>query len=62
MSKKPKPKRLTRWTDEEKEKLRDWFEEFEGDVFRISKELNRAERAVPMRLYLMVMIREDKVN
>jgi hypothetical protein len=38
------------------------FEEFEGDVFRISKELNRAERAVPMRLYLMVMIREDKVN
>ena len=62
MSKKPKPKRRTPWTDKEKEKLRDLFEEFEGDVVRISKELNRGERAVRMRLYFMGMIREDEVN
>jgi hypothetical protein len=62
MSKKPKPKRRTPWTDEEKEKLRDLFEEFEGDVVSISKELNRGERAVRMRLYFMDMIREDEVN
>ena len=62
MSKKPKPKRRTPWTDEEKERLRDLFEEFEGDVVSISKELNRGERAVRMRLYFMDMIREDEVN
>ena len=62
MSKKPKPKRRTPWTDKEKEKLRGLFEEFEGDVVRISKELNRGERAVRMRLYFMGMIREDEVN
>ena len=62
MSKKLKPKRRTSWTDEEKEKLRGLFEEFEGDVVRISKELNRGERAVRMRLYFMGMIREDEVN
>ena len=62
MSKKPKPKRRTSWTDEEKEKMRGLFEEFEGDVVSISKELNRGERAVRMRLYFMGMIREDEVN
>ena len=62
MSKKPKPKRRTPWTDKEKEKLRGLFEEFGGDVVRISKELNRGERAVRMRLYFMGMIREDEVN
>ena len=62
MSKKPKPKRRTPWTDEEKEKLKDLFEELEGDVVRISKELNRGERAVRMRLYFLGMIREDAVN
>ena len=62
MSKKPKPKRRTPWTDEEKEKLRDLFEEFEGDVVSISKELNRGERAVRMRLYFMGMIKEGDVN
>ncbi len=62
MSKKPKLKRRAPWTDEEKEKLGDLFKEFEGDVVRISKELNRGERAVRMRLYFMGMIREDEVN
>ena len=62
MSKKPKPKRRTPRTDEEKEKLRDLFEEFEGNVVKISRELNRGGRAVRMRLYFMGMIREDEVN
>ena len=62
MSERPKPKRRTPWTDGEKEKLINLFEEFEGDVVRVSKELNRGERAVRMRLYFMGMIREDEVN
>ena len=49
-------------TDGEKEKLQNLFEEFEGDVVRVSKELNRGGRAVRMRLYFMGMIREDEVN
>ena len=40
MSKKPKPKRRTPWTDKEKEKLKDLFEELEGDVVRTSKDLS----------------------
>ena len=59
---KPKPKRRTPWTDEEKEKLRDLFEEFEGDVVSISKELNSGDRAVSMRLDFIGMIRENEVN
>ncbi len=62
MFKKTKPKRRTQWTEEEKEKLRNLFEEFEGDVVRISIGLNRGERAVRMRLFFMGMIREDEVN
>ena len=62
MSKKPKPKRRAPWKEKEKEKLKTLFEEFEGDVVRISKELNRGERAVRMRLYFMGMIRENEVN
>ena len=51
------------WTDEEREKkLRDLFEEFEVDVTRISKESNIGEIGVRVRLYYMVMIREDEVN
>ena len=50
------------WTDEEKEKLRDLFEEFEVDVNRISKESNIGEIGVRVSLYYMGMIREDEVN
>ena len=45
-----------------KEKFSDLFEEFEGDVVSISKELNGIERAVRMRLYFVGMIGEDEVN
>ena len=62
MSERPKPNRQTPWTAGEKEKLKNLCEEFEGDVVRVSKELNRGERAVRMRLYFMGMIREDEVN
>ena len=59
---KPKPKRRTQWTEAEIEKLRKLFDEFKGDVVRISKELNRGERAVRMRLFFMGMIGEDEVD
>ena len=60
--KKLKPTRRKQWTEEENEKLRNLFEKFEGDVVKISKELNRGERSVRMRLFFMDMIAEDKVD
>ena len=60
--KKLKPTRRKQWTEEENEKLRNLFEEYEGDVVRISKELNRGERSVRMRLFFMDMIGEDEME
>ena len=60
--KKPKLTRRKQWTEEETEKLRNLFEEYEGDVVRISKELNRGERSVRMRLFFMGLIGEDEVD
>ena len=60
--KKLKPTRRKQWTEDENKTLRDLFEEFEGDVVRISKELNRGERSVRMRLFFMDMIGEDEVD
>ena len=62
MIKKLKPTRRKQWTEEENEKLKHLFEEFEGDIVRISKELNRGERSVRMRLFFMDMIGEDEVD
>ena len=62
MFKKLKPTRRKQWTEEENEKLKNLFEESEGDVVRISKELNRGERSVRMRLFFMDMIGEDEVD
>ena len=62
MFKKLKPTRRKQWTEEENEKLKHLFEEFEGDIVRISKELNRGERSVRMRLFFMDMIGEDEVD
>ena len=62
MFKKSKPTRRKQWTEEENEKLRNLFEEFEGDVVRISEELNRGERSVRMRLFFMDMIGEGEVD
>ena len=56
---KPKPKRRTPWTDEEKENIRDMMEEIEGDVVSISKEINSGKRAVRTTQYLWGMMREN---
>ena len=60
--KKLKPTRRKQWTEEESKKLRDLFVKFKGDVVKISKELNRGERSVRMRLFFMDMISEDEVD
>ena len=68
--------RRTRWTEEEKEKLKNLFEEFEGEVVvninkeltrqtnivRISKALRRGERSVRMNLFFMDLIKENEVD
>ena len=68
--------RRTQWTEEEKEKLRNLFVEYEGDVVvsinkdltrrnnivRISKELRRGERSVRMNLFFMGLIGEGEVD
>ena len=60
MFKKTKPKRRTQWTEEEKEKLRNLFEEFEGDVVRISIGLNDSlvliKRCLVILLFLAGLI------
>ena len=61
-SKKPKPTRRKQWTEEENEKLRNLFEEYEGDVIKILKELNSGERSFRMRLFFMYKIVEDEVE
>ena len=60
--KKPKPTKRKQWTEEENEQLRNLFKEYEGDVIRISKELNSGERSVRMRLFFMDKIVEDEVE
>ena len=62
MLKKQNPKRRTKWTEDEKERLRKLFEKYDAYIIRVSKALNRGERAVRVRLYFMGLIREDGVN
>ncbi len=59
---KPKKNRRTKWTSEEREKLKNLFEEFEGDIVKISKELRRGERTVRMNLFFMGLISESEVD
>ena len=54
--------RRTKWTEEEKQKLKTLFEKFDGDINKISKELRRGERSVRMNLFFMDLISEDKVD
>ena len=54
--------RRTKWTEEEKQKLKNLFEKFNGDISRISKELRRGERSVRMNLFFMDLIRENEVD
>ena len=54
--------RRTKWTEEEKQRLETLFEEFDGDINKISKELRRGERSVRVNLFFMGLISESEVN
>ena len=54
--------RRTRWTEEERQKLKSLFEKFDGDVDKISQELRRGERSVRMNLFFMDLIKENEVD
>ena len=59
---KPKKNRRTKRTSEERERLINLFEEFDGDIVKISTELRRGERSVRMNLFFMDLISESEVN
>ena len=59
---KPKKNRRTKWTSEERERLKNLFEEFDGDIVKISAELRRGERSVRMNLFFIGLISEREVN
>ena len=54
--------RRTKWTEEERQKLKFLFEEFDGDIEKISNELRRGERSVRMNLFFMDLIEESEVD
>ena len=59
---KPKKNRRTKWTSEERERLKNLFEEFDGDIVKIATELRRGERSVRMNLFFIGLISEREVN
>ena len=54
--------RRTKWTEEERQKLKSLFKEFDGDIEKISKELRRGERSVRMNLFFLDLIEESEVD
>ena len=54
--------RRTKWTEEERQKLKSLFKEFDGDIEKISKEFRRGERSVRMNLFFMDLIEESEVD
>ncbi len=54
--------RRTKWTEEERQKLKNLFEKFDGDITKISRELRRGERSVRMNLFFMDLIKEHEVD
>ena len=54
--------RRTKWTEEERQKLKSLFKEFDGDIDKISNELRRGERSVRMNLFFMDLIEESEVD
>tara|TARA_Y100001954_G_C15522184_1_gene459871 strand:+ start:75 stop:266 length:192 start_codon:yes stop_codon:yes gene_type:complete len=54
--------RRTKWTEEERQKLKSLFKEFDGDIEKISNELHRGERSVRMNLFFMDLIEESEVD
>ena len=59
---KPKKNRRIKWTSEERERLKNLFEESDGDIVKISTELRRGERSVRMNLFFMGLISESEVD
>ena len=59
---KPKKNRRTKWTSEERARLKNLFEKFDGDIVKISTELRRGERSVRMNLFFMGLISEGEVD
>lgn len=59
---KPKKNRRTKWTSQERERLKNLFEEFDGDIVKISTELRRGERSVRINLFFIGLISESDVN
>ena len=54
--------RRTKWTEEERKKLKILFGKFDGEISKISRELRRGERSVRMNLFFMGLISEDDVD
>ena len=58
----PKKNSRTKWASEERERLKNLFEEFDGDIVKISTELRRGERSLRMNLFFIGLISENEVN
>ena len=54
--------RRTKWTEEERQKLKSLFKEFDGDIEKVSRELRRGERSVRMNLFFLDLIEENEVD
>ena len=55
---KPKKNRRTNWKSEERDRLKNIFEKFYGDIVKISTELRRGERSVRMNLFFIDLTSE----
>ena len=54
--------RRTKWTEEERQKLKSLYRDFDGDIEKISNELRRGERSVRINLFFMDLIEEREVD
>lgn len=54
--------RRTKWTEKERQKLRSLYEELDGDIDKIARELRRGKRSVRMNLFFMDLITESEVD
>ena len=54
--------RRTKWTEEERQRLKNLFQEFDGDIEKVSRELRRGERSVRMNLFFLDLIKESEVD
>ena len=54
--------RRTKWSEEERQKPKSLYKEFDGDIEKISNELRRGERSVRINLFFMDLIEESEVD